>query len=215
MIYQELNPNVANAFGEACAIAISEGKLTLKQKELIALAIGVAVRCEPCINHHAPAAVKAGCNLDELSEMVGINIMMGGGPGSAYGEKALMVAKEAGAKEAENKKTIERITETPSIEGNTPLERLNPDYAKKFYLIGKNATQDGYLTYKEKELIALAIAIAVRCEGCIKHHTPLAIKAGASLEELGEMAAVCIAMGGGPSSQYANIALELAEKLTK
>ena len=67
-----------------------------------------------------------------------------------------------------------------------------------------NGTMDG----KVKELIALGIAIAIRCEGCIAFHTHDALKAGASEQEIMETIGVAILMGGGPSVMYGCEAFE-------
>jgi AhpD family alkylhydroperoxidase len=57
--------------------------LDSKTKELIALAISVAVRCDPCIAFHAQAAVKQGASRDEVTEVMGMAIYMGADCGSS------------------------------------------------------------------------------------------------------------------------------------
>jgi AhpD family alkylhydroperoxidase len=64
------------------------------------------------------------------------------------------------------------------------------------------AVGDGALDPKSKELIALGIAISVRCEGCISFHVHDAVKAGATRAEIVEAIGVAILMGGGPSVMY-------------
>jgi AhpD family alkylhydroperoxidase len=76
-----------------------------------------------------------------------------------------------------------------------------------FAQLHKQAVADGALTGKVKELIALAIAVAVRCEGCIAFHTHDALKAGASWQEILEAIGVAVLMGGGPSVMYGAEAL--------
>ncbi|MEE9320167.1 MAG: carboxymuconolactone decarboxylase family protein [Granulosicoccus sp.] len=61
----------------------------------------------------------------------------------------------------------------------------------------------GALHSKTKELIALAIAVSARCDGCIAFHTHDVLKAGASRDEIMEALSVAILMGGGPSVMYA------------
>ena len=63
------------------------------------------------------------------------------------------------------------------------------------------------LSHKQKEMIALAVAIACRCDGCIAHHVHACIQAGTSREEVAELVGVCILMGGGPSTVYGSQAL--------
>ena len=69
--------------------AVKDGALDLKTKELEAIAIAIAMRCEGCIVQHAKAYLKAGVTRDELVETIGIAVMMGGGPATVYGGKAL------------------------------------------------------------------------------------------------------------------------------
>ena len=90
-----------------------------------------------------------------------------------------------------------------------------PDVAKNFSGMCGEIFKDGKLSLKEKELIALAIAITVKCEGCIVHHTTGCVEAGCTMEEISEMIGVCVAMGGGPSKTFAGKALQLAEESLK
>ena len=76
-------------FGGMKAGAIKDGALDAKTKELIALATGVAQQCEPCIAFHAQACVTYGVTREELAEMLGVCVMMGGGPKLMYAGKAL------------------------------------------------------------------------------------------------------------------------------
>lgn len=81
-----------------------------------------------------------------------------------------------------------------------------------FARLHKKAVEDGALSRKTKELMALAISVAVRCEGCIAYHTHDAIAAGATRRELLETIGVGIMMGGGPASMYAAHALDAIEQ---
>lgn len=63
---------------------------------------------------------------------------------------------------------------------------------------------EGVMSARTKELIALALAVVKRCDGCIAYHAKAAVKAGATPEEVAEMLAVCVLMDGGPAaSSYA------------
>ena len=66
------------------SILIPEGKLSIKEKEFIALGIAVALRCEPCINYHTAGAMKSGATEEEILEAASVAIFMSGGPGLAY-----------------------------------------------------------------------------------------------------------------------------------
>jgi len=69
--------------------AVTDGALSRKVKEMMALAISITVGCEGCIAYHTHDAVEAGATRDELLETIGIGIMMAGGPGSIYAAYAL------------------------------------------------------------------------------------------------------------------------------
>jgi AhpD family alkylhydroperoxidase len=81
-----------------------------------------------------------------------------------------------------------------------------------FARLHRKATADGALSSSVKEMMALAISIAVGCEGCIAYHAQDAIEAGATREELLETIGVAVLMGGGPASIYATHALEAVDQ---
>lgn len=81
-----------------------------------------------------------------------------------------------------------------------------------FARLHKKAVEDGALSAKVKEMMALAISIAVGCEGCIAYHTHDAIKAGATRAELLETIGVGVMMSGGPGSIYAAHALDAVDQ---
>ena len=88
----------------------------------------------------------------------------------------------------------------------------SPDTMAGFMQLHKAASTDSALSAKVKELIALAIGITVRCDGCIAFHVHDAVKAGASHEEIVEAIGVAIMMGGGPAVVYGSQALEALEQ---
>ncbi|MFQ5955203.1 MAG: carboxymuconolactone decarboxylase family protein [Kiloniellales bacterium] len=83
-----------------------------------------------------------------------------------------------------------------------------PDTMKGFSALAQAALEAGALDTKTKELMALAIGIAVRCDGCIAFHSKAALDQGATRQEVLEVIAMAIYMGGGPSMVYGAQALE-------
>ena len=77
---KKLTPDVMTGFGGLFQKVMREGALSVKQKELIALAIGLAVRCEPCIILHVQKCLDAGASKEEILETAGVVVMMQGGP---------------------------------------------------------------------------------------------------------------------------------------
>ena len=92
------------------------------------------------------------------------------------------------------------------------LGREIPGPLGGFANLHKAATTSGILDAKIKELIALGIAVAQRCESCIAYHVHDALKAGASRAEVLETLGVAVMMGGGPATMYACDAMTALEQ---
>jgi AhpD family alkylhydroperoxidase len=82
-------PEVMKAFSSMAHAAGSANALDAKAKELIALGIAVATRCDDCIAFHVKAAVDQGASRDEVLETLGMAIYMGAGPSVMYASHAL------------------------------------------------------------------------------------------------------------------------------
>ncbi len=82
-----------------------------------------------------------------------------------------------------------------------------PDAMKGFGSLSMAATASKAIDTKIKELMALAIGIAVHCDGCVAYHTKMAHQHGASREEVAETVALAVYMGGGPAAVYGGDAL--------
>ena len=82
-------PEVMKAFANIAHAALAAKALDGKTKELIALGISVAIRCDDCIAFHAKAALKQGASRDEVMEALGMAIYMGAGPSVMYATHAL------------------------------------------------------------------------------------------------------------------------------
>jgi AhpD family alkylhydroperoxidase len=99
-----------------------------------------------------------------------------------------------------------------------PLRELRggaPEVMKGFSAIAQAALKANALDAKTKELIALAISVAIRCDDCIAFHTKAAVDKGASREELLETLGMAIYMGAGPSAMYASHAIEAFDQFAK
>jgi len=79
-------------------------------------------------------------------------------------------------------------------------------------LFGKTMAE-GVLTVKQKELIALGIAVDKQCEPCIILHVQKCLAAGASREEILEAAGVAVMMGGGPAYTHIPMVIEAIDQL--
>ena len=93
--------------------------------------------------------------------------------------------------------------------------RDEPDVMNAFAALRRAATADGVLSAKQKELIALGIASAMHCEGCILFHVRDALRAGATRAEILEAVGVAILMGGGPGAVYGSKVVNMLADLDR
>jgi len=77
---KEQAPEIMRGFGGMFQAVMKEGSLSVREKELIALAVGLAVRCVPCINLHVKKCLQAGASREQILEAAGVAVMMQGGP---------------------------------------------------------------------------------------------------------------------------------------
>ncbi len=95
--FQALVPEVATAFAGLQRSAMGDGVLEAKHKELIALAIAVTRECDGCVVAHARGAARRGATEAEVAEMIGVAIVMNGGPATVWGPRALAAFREFAA----------------------------------------------------------------------------------------------------------------------
>lgn len=94
------------------------------------------------------------------------------------------------------------------------LRQAAPEVMKTFSEMGRAAHGGQALDGKTKELVALAIAVAIRCAPCIAYHAESAVRAGASRAAVAETLAMAVYMGAGPAVMYAAQALEAVDQIT-
>ena len=95
------------------------------------------------------------------------------------------------------------------------LRRAQPEPMQAFSALAKGATADGAVDKKTKEMIALAIGVAQRCDGCIGFHAKALTDLGATRDEIAEVMAMCVYMGGGPALMYAADALRAFDQFAE
>ena len=93
------------------------------------------------------------------------------------------------------------------------LSKESPHMVKSFKSLHDQVMKEGVLGEKEKELIALGIAVAVHCIPCIRLHTQAAIAAGASKDEILDAASVAVLMAGGPAYTHVTEVVKTLEAL--
>lgn len=94
------------------------------------------------------------------------------------------------------------------------LRKEIPETMQGFNAMAKAALAPGALSALEKELIALAIGVASRCDACIGFHVRALIRLGVTREQLVETLGICTYMGGGPTLMYAAEAVRAYDEFT-
>jgi AhpD family alkylhydroperoxidase len=92
------------------------------------------------------------------------------------------------------------------------LGQLHPELVKGFVSLSNGASKAQHLDAKTRELIALAVAITTRCDGCLDAHVRKAQAAGASKAEMAEAMGVAVALNAGAAFTYALHALDRANE---
>jgi AhpD family alkylhydroperoxidase len=111
-------------------------------------------------------------------------------------------------------KQYQEITQDIS-ESLAKLRKEMPEVMAGFSALSQAATKEGVLDKKTKELIALSLGVAARCDGCLGFHAKALVHLGATREELMEMLGMAVYMGGGPSLMYAADALRAFEQFSE
>ena len=110
-------------------------------------------------------------------------------------------------------KYLEKTNEIMKFFGT--LSKEKSEVANGFMSMHQSIEKDSALTAKEKEFIALGIAISDRCEGCIAAHIGSLLELGVTKDEIIDVISVAIVMGGGPSITYGGVAYQAFEEMSK
>ena len=94
------------------------------------------------------------------------------------------------------------------VAGVGGFAKLSPETVKGYSALGAAGEKTGHLDAKTRELIAIAVAISLRCDGCIAVHVEAARKLGATQEEIAEALGVAISINAGAALVYSTRALD-------
>lgn len=86
---RKTQPEAMQGFSQLAKASMAEGAVSAKNKELIALAIGITQHCSGCIGFHVKALHRLQCTRAELDEMLTVCVYMGGGPALMYAAEAI------------------------------------------------------------------------------------------------------------------------------
>jgi AhpD family alkylhydroperoxidase len=92
--------------------------------------------------------------------------------------------------------------------GVKEISQLSPDTIKGYIELNSAGQKRNLLGAKTRELIALAVAVTLRCDGCITVHTEAAIKQGASKDEIAEALGVATTVNAGAALVYSTRVIE-------
>jgi len=94
------------------------------------------------------------------------------------------------------------------VTGVGNLSKLSPDTVRGYTTLSAAGTKTNQLDAKTRELISLAVAVTLRCDGCITVHTDAARKLGVTQEEMAEALGVAVAMNAGATIIFSTRALD-------
>ena len=98
------------------------------------------------------------------------------------------------------------------VAGVKEIGQLSPDTVKGYMELGSAGQKKDLLGAKTRELIALAVAVTLRCDGCIAVHTDAAIRHGATKEEIAEALGVAIAVNAGAALVYSTRVMDAVKE---
>ncbi|MCP3027970.1 carboxymuconolactone decarboxylase family protein [Halobacillus sp. A5] len=194
----DLAPEAFKAFIEFDQKAMARGKLSTKQKEIIAIAVAHTTGCPYCIEVHVNNAKKQDVTKEEMSESIFVAAALKAGSAAAHGVNALNAYDNGADKDLYQKQYFNRIKEFSELSG---------DAFEGFVDFDKKAMKAGKLSAKEKELTAVAVAHTTGCPYCIEIHTEGAKSQGASKEEVAESIFVATALKAGSAIAHSVNAL--------
>lgn len=93
------------------------------------------------------------------------------------------------------------------------LGKLTPDTVRGYLSLGQAGEKTGHFDAKTRELIALAVAVTLRCDGCIVNHTDAAISHGATREEIAEALGVAVSINAGAALVYSARVMDAYEQI--
>ncbi|KOP74014.1 carboxymuconolactone decarboxylase family protein [Priestia aryabhattai] len=191
--FSTLSPESFKTFVAFDKKALSEGKLTAKLKELIAVAVAHTTGCPHCIDFHVKQVKKHRASKEEMAESIMVATALKAGSALAHGVNALNAYDGTADDELYRASYINRLKEFSQLDG---------DVFKAFVTFDQQAMKAGLLSVKEKELIAIAVAHTTGCPYCIDIHTKAAKKAKATREEVAESIMVATALKAGSALSH-------------
>lgn len=186
--FPDFAPDIYQSYIAFSKAVLSDGHLSRKEKEIIAVAVSHATECPYCIDFHTRKAKKAGASLEELFEAVMVTAAIEAG--GAYAHRTQMHRAYDG-------KIAESLYSRNDLENLNALTDLSSEIQQTARSFFRKALAAGKLDAKLKQIIAVAIAHTSECPYCIASHTEDAKNEGCSKEELAEAVIVAALLRSG------------------
>lgn len=101
------------------------------------------------------------------------------------------------------------------VAGVSGIAGLSPDTVRGYAQLGQAGARTGNLNAKTRELIALAVAVSLRCDGCITVHVAEARKHGATKQEIAEALGVAVSINAGAALVYSTRVMDAFDAITE
>ncbi|WP_284035858.1 carboxymuconolactone decarboxylase family protein [Neobacillus sp. 114] len=194
----KLAPETYRAFGAFNQKAMAEGLLSVKLKELIAVAVAHVTGCPYCIEAHVGQIKRLEVSKEELLEAIMVATALKAGSAAGHGANALQAYDGTDEDDLYTLSNMKRLKD---------FREENAELFRSYLGFSHQAMKPGLLSQKEKEFIAVAVAHVTGCAYCIDAHTKTAKKLGATMEELTEAIFVATALKAGSALAHSINAL--------
>lgn len=184
----DLVPDIFKSFLNFDKLALADGKLTKKLKELIAIAVAHTTGCPYSIELHVKQGKSKDISKEEMSEAIMVATALKAGSALAHGVNALNAYDQNEDEELYKKSYFNKLKE---------FSKLNKESFESFVNFDRRALKGNTLSVKEKELIAVAVAHTTGCPYCIDDHTKRARQSNSTKEEIAEAIMVATALKAG------------------
>lgn len=191
--FNEYTPDSYKKFVKFNKQSLNEGTLSQKIKELTAVAVAHTTGCAYCIDHHVKSLKKLGGTKEELAETIMVATALKAGSSMAHSVNALNAYDGIEDDELYKASYFNRLKE---------IGKIDSSRFKAFVDFDSEAMKAGFLSTKEKELIAIAVAHTTGCPYCIELHVKSAKQEGVTKEELAEIIMVATILKAGSTISH-------------
>ncbi len=200
-LYTKWAPAQLEAFSKLAEVTFTDGALSVKETELIAIACAHVLRCEYCIDYHIKLVKQADASIEETSEAIWVGIAMGAS--ACFRHSTVAFETLARASNASN--------DTKNSSCLSTLAQKTPKIHSVYAEFHRVAISEGVLSRGTKLLIAIACAHNTRCQHSIEHYITEALGYGHSQEAISEAIWVAVEMAAGAGVSHAGVSAVLME----